>query len=186
MNVATGRNEAVREQFARLAREHEAFLMQRATRLCNGDTDWAKDLVQDALISGYAAFREGQFVEGSFAKAWLARILTNRFINEYKRKKKWDSGVDFSLLEDKTSGEADSPDSSLLASMLDKPLLAALNKLPEAQRLCVLFVDVEQLEYAEAARILEVPVGTVRSRLARARLELYKLLLPYARSRRII
>ena len=135
----------------------------------------------------------GKFQEGGNLKAWLTRILVNIYLNDYQRKQKWDAGV---TVEHLTSGGEGGPESThaaeetvpgatLMANTLDEPLEKALAALPEGFRLCVLLVDVEGMEYVEAAAALGVPVGTVRSRLARARFKLHELLADYARERRI-
>ncbi len=183
-----------RAAFADLARRHEAALMGAALRLCRGDHDWAQDLVQDALVRAYVAYLEGRFREGTDARPWLLRILTNLFINEYHRRRKFESGPDLDTLT--SLGEAgpaqthaapsDVPGVALLAGTLDEELEKALAMLPEVLRLCVLLVDVEGLEYAEAALALNVPIGTVRSRLARGRMKLHDLLQGFARRRGIL
>ena len=178
----------LRTRYAALARSVEPDLLRHALRLCNGDLDWAKDLTQDALIAGYVVAREGKLEQGAGVRCWFVRVVTNRFINEYNRKKRWIADVDTDKLEDHPSGSEPSPtaEEAICADTLDEPLAAAVMQLPEEQRLCVLLVDVGELTYAEAAELLRTPVGTVRSRLARGRLKLYSLLLPYARSRRIV
>ncbi len=183
-----------RAAFAKLARQHEAALMGAALRLCRGDHDWAQDLVQDSLVRGYLAFLAGRFREGTDARPWLLRILTNLFINEYHRRRKFESGPDLDTLT--SSGESgpvqthaapqDVPGVALLAGTLDEELEQALAMLPEILRLCVLLVDVEGLEYTEAAQALNVPIGTVRSRLARGRMKLHDLLQGFACRRGIL
>lgn len=206
--------EKKRDRFMALARRFEADLLRFARRLCRGGEDCAQDLAQDTLIRAYEAFLAGQYRppenressgsassnsgggsddSGNF-RAWLLRIQSNRFINEYRRRKKWDADVNVETLT--TGGEvgppathaspADVPGSALLEDTLDEPLERALARLPEGMRLCVLLVDVQGLEYAEAARILNIPVGTVRSRLSRARFLLQDWLRHYAIERRII
>ncbi|HWD41713.1 MAG TPA: RNA polymerase sigma factor [Fimbriimonas sp.] len=178
-----------KERYSRIAHALEADLLRYAMRLSGGDLDWAKDLVQDVLITGYTSFTRGELPDGPHARPWLLRVLTNRFINQYNRKRKWEAGLDVATLESEASGLIPSVaagQEELVDSTLDEPLEAALNALPEDQRACVVLVDVEQLEYAEAAAILQIPIGTVRSRLARARLRLYTLLKPYAQARGII
>ncbi len=183
-----------RAAFGALVNTHQADLLRVARRLCRNSEDRAQDLVQDALVRAYEAFRAGRFdAEAGSARAWLVRILTNHFINEYRRAQKWDAGLTVDTL---TSGGAagppqthaapgDVPGQTLLSQTLDEPLERALAELSDRLRLCVLLVDVEGLEYAEAARTLGVPIGTVRSRLARARLQLQELLKDYARERGI-
>ncbi|MDX1933212.1 MAG: sigma-70 family RNA polymerase sigma factor [Capsulimonadales bacterium] len=183
-----------RERFAQIAKQCEAALMRAALRLCRGGNDCAQELVQEALVRGYEAFRAGKFREGFSPSAWLTRILTNNFINEYRRKQKWDAGVDVDTLtaggevgpESTRARASEVPESALLEGEFDEPLEKALNALPEGLRIVVLLVDVEERSYQEAAELLKIPVGTVRSRLSRARYALQDMLKEYARNRRII
>ena len=183
-----------RAEFAALVRQQESDLMRAALRLCRGDHDWASDLLQDALIRAYEAYLDGRFQTGSNARPWLMRILTNLFINDYRRRRKWDAGVDVDTLT--ASGEtgppsthaapADTPGHTLLAQTLDEELQQALWQLSDGLRLCVILVDMQGLEYAEAAQALGIPIGTVRSRLARARMQLQDLLRDFGRRRRLL
>jgi len=174
-----------RDEYGRLARSLETALLVHGLRLCGGDVDWAKDVVQEALVKGYSAYRDGGLGRDSNPKAWLLRILTNTFINQYNRKRKWESGLDIEKV-DLAGPRSASLEDLAFTGVLEEPLQSALDALPEEQRICVLLIDVEQFEYAEAAKLLNVPIGTVRSRLARARIKLYSLLLPYAQNRRLI
>jgi len=177
-----------REQFGTMARRCEAILIASARRLVRGDDDRVFDLVQEALVRGYEAFRAGKFLEGGRPCAWLARILTNHFINEYNRDKKWNAGV---TVDDLTAGGEIGPaatrtggaDQVLLRETLDEPLERALAALPEGLRLAVILVDIQDLSYQEAAELLNIPIGTVRSRLARARYQLAEALASYAAER---
>jgi RNA polymerase sigma-70 factor (ECF subfamily) len=172
----------------------QADLLRTARRLCRGDDDKAQDLVQDALIRGYEAYLDGKFIPGSNGRAWLIRILTNGFINIYRRSQKWDAAIDVDTLT--SSGEAgpesthapasEVPGNRLVEDTLDEPLEKALNALSNGLRVCVVLVDIEGLDYAEAAAALKIPVGTVRSRLSRARFQLHEALSAYARERRLI
>lgn len=178
-----------RAEFAALVRLQESDLMHAALRLCRGNHDRASDLVQDTLIRAYEAYQDGRFQAGSNARPWLLRILTNLFINDYRRRQKWEASVDVDTLT--ASGEvgppsthaapADTPGFNLLSQTLDEELENALQKLSDGLRLCIVLVDMQGLEYAEAAQALGVPIGTVRSRLARARMQLQDLLRDYAR-----
>lgn len=160
--------------------------------MTSGDEDRAQDLVQDALVRAYEAYGQGRFQEGTNAYAWLLRILTNVFINDYHRRRRWEARLDREALAGRSeevcdrvpANAADRPDAALLEATLDEPLEQALGALSPEMRACVLLVDVEGLEYAEAAKALKVPVGTIRSRLARARLQLHALLYGYAQERR--
>jgi RNA polymerase sigma-70 factor (ECF subfamily) len=180
-----------RDRYAAIARSCERDLLRHANRLTGGDVDWAKDLVQDALIAGYQSALEGKLDESKSTKAWLLRILTNRFINQLKRKRKWESAA---AVEDADQGVASAPmsaqiphpDARLMNETFTEAVDGAVRKLPEDQRLCVLCVDIQGLSYEEAASALQIPIGTVRSRLARARLHLHDLLIPFAKSQRLI
>jgi RNA polymerase sigma-70 factor (ECF subfamily) len=196
-----------RKAFAEMVRRHEVELLRVAQRLCgraHGGEDHARDLVQDAVVAAYEAVLEGKFVAPQESgtpeahrreRAYLLRILTNRFINGYRRQKKWDAGV---TIEDVTIGgeiaplpslqanAVDKPDENLLSQTLEEPLERALLSLSEGLRVCVILVEIEGLEYAEAAAVLNIPVGTVRSRLSRARVQLQELLQDYARQHRLL
>lgn len=186
--------EMQREQFLQMVRRCEATLLRTARRLCRGAEDSAQDLVQDSLVRAYEFFRQGRFREGHNPQAWLTRILTNHFINGYRRKSRWEAGVDVDTLT--AGGEigppsthapgSERPDAALLDATLDEPLERALAALPESLRLVVLLVDVEDYSYAEAAELMGVPVGTIRSRLARARYQLQDSLREYAKERGLI
>ena len=183
-----------RAEFAALARNHERDLVRAARRLCRGDGDRAADLVQDTLVRAYEASLDGRFQPGTNARPWLLRILTNLYINDHNRRKRWDAGIDVETLT--SSGEAgpesthaapaDIPGVTLMADTLDEELEAALAKLSEGLRLCVILVDMQGLEYTEAAAALGIPVGTVRSRLSRARMQLQDILRDFGRQRRLL
>lgn len=200
MNV-TGNNPTIdsvqlRARFATLAARCEADLLRTSRRLCRGDEDRAQDFVQDALIRAYVACREGRFdLNASHAetRGYLLRTVTNLFINEYRRRIKWDAGTDVDTL---TSGgqsgpiqthakAADVPGTGLDDTTLDEPLENALAALSEASRLVIIMVDIEERSYEETAQILQIPIGTVRSRLARTRQQLRELLHSYAVERRL-
>ncbi len=188
---------STRAAFAALAARCEADLLRVARRLCRGNEDKAQDFVQDALVRAYVAYREGKFdMNASFpeTRGYLLRTVTNLFINDYRRHLKWDAGTDVDTLtaggetgpEQTRARAADIPGYQLEGSALDEPLETALAVLSDASRLVVMLVDVEERTYEEAARLLEVPIGTVRSRLARARQQLRELLYTYAIERRLI
>lgn len=183
-----------RAEFSALVRRHETDLMRTALRLCRADHDRASDLVQDTLVRAYEAYQDGRFQADTNARPWLLRILTNLFINDYKRRQKWDAGVDVDTLT--ASGEtgppsthaapSDTPGFTLLTQTLDEELERALAMLSDVLRTCVVLVDMQGLEYAEAAAALGVPIGTVRSRLARARMQLQDILRDYARRKGLL
>jgi RNA polymerase sigma-70 factor (ECF subfamily) len=181
-------------QYAVIVDNCRGDLLRAARRLCAGNDDKAQDFVQDALVRGYEAFRKGRFAPGSNAKAWLRQIMVNNFINAYRRSRRWDSGITVDELTSSwESGPAathapisDLPEHRMLCRSLDEPVEAALSRLPCGLRECVILVDIEGLEYSEAAEVLRVPVGTVRSRLFRGRGLLSKSLRPYARAHRLL
>ena len=181
---------ARRLAFAMLARQQETALMRAALRLCRSDHDRASALVLETLIRAYQPYLAGRFQDGPNAWPWLLRILTNLFINEHNCRKRWDTEIDLDRLT--FSGEAGpaqihaAPDIvhgvALLARTLDEELEAALAMLPDDLRLCIVLVDIEGLPYEDSAQVLGIPIGTVRSCLARARMNLFDLLWVCSRS----
>lgn len=165
-----------RAAFAEIARRHQPALLRTARRLCGQDRDLAQDIVQDTLVSAYKAYLDDRF-DGRHPGAWLTRILTNSYLYA-KRQNRTDSGLETDMISNSDSigngwnGKVPSPDQALMQGTLSEPLERALMSLPESQRICVILADVEELPYAEVAQILQVPIGTVRSRLARARMQM--------------
>ncbi len=174
-----------RAAFLELLREHERDVRLAAQRLCFGNEDRAQDLAQDAFLRAYEACLNGRFHAGGNGRAWLLRILTNLAINDFHKRCRGPVGQDADV-PNSYALPADVPGESLLARTLDEELETALATLPDALRQCVHLVDGEGLEYADAARALHIPIGTVRSRLSRARLKLHGLLHGYARDRRLV
>lgn len=185
----TGRD-ARRLAFERLAAPHAADLYGAALRMARNPDD-AQDLAQDTLVRAYVAF--DSFETGTNFRAWLLRILTNGYINLYRRRQKigfvpWDEGTDegTSRLSRAQGDRRAEPEAALLASAMDAEIEAALARLAEGVRLTLLLVDVEEMSYEEAAAALAVPIGTVRSRLNRGREQMRRLLHDYARERRLV
>jgi RNA polymerase sigma-70 factor (ECF subfamily) len=184
---------ARRAAFTKLALEHEGALLRAARRMYVAEEEKAQDLVQETLVRAYQSFLQDGF-DGANARAWLARILTNLFINDYRRSRKWEASVTVDELT--SSGQAgppqtqaaacDMPGVKLMADTLDEELEKALASLSEPLRLCAVLVDVEGLDYAEAAAALGIPIGTVRSRLSRARMLLHDLLQGFAARKGLI
>jgi RNA polymerase sigma-70 factor, ECF subfamily len=179
-----------RRDFMAVYTLHERDLMRLSRRLNLGKEERAQDLFQETVVKAYAVSREKR-LDPATAKSWMMRIMTNLFINEYRRSKKWDADVDVETLTcsgesgpDQThAAKADVPGVTLLAHTLDEELEWALAHLTEPLRLTVTLVDMQGLEYGEAAQVLGVPIGTVRSRLARARMQLHDLLQDFAKKR---
>jgi RNA polymerase sigma-70 factor (ECF subfamily) len=161
-----------------------------ALRMTRNPAD-AQDLVQETFVKAYAAF--GQFEQGTNLKAWLYRILTNTFINTYRKKQRDPYKGTISDLEDWQLGEAESAtamssrsaEAEAIDHLPDSAVKDALQSIPEDFRLAVYFADVEGFSYQEIADIMKTPVGTVMSRLHRGRRLLRGLLTDYAADRGI-
>lgn len=152
----------------------------------------AADLVQETYVKAFAAF--GQFTQGTNLKAWLYRILTNTFINTYRKKQRDPYQGTIDELEDWQMGGATSAtlsttsrsaEAEAIDHLPDSAVKDALQKVPEDFRLAVYLADVEGFSYQEIADIMKTPVGTVMSRLHRGRRLLRELLGDYARERGI-
>jgi RNA polymerase sigma factor (sigma-70 family) len=150
------------------------------------DQDDAKDLVQDTYLKAYRFIES--FQKGTNAKAWLFRILKNSFINDYRKKTKEPSKVDYQEVEAYyNSEEVDrqiTPDLRVesLKDMIGDEISNALNSLDVDFRTVIILCDLEGFKYEEMAKILDIPIGTVRSRLHRARNLLKEKLSQYAKS----
>ena len=165
-------------------------LYAAAMRMTRNPAD-AADLVQETYVKAFKAF--GRFKQGTNLKAWLYRIQTNTFINEYRKKQRDPYRGSIDELEEWQLGEAESATSTMGRSaeaeaidrLPDSAVKNALQELPEDFRLAVYFADVEGFSYQEIADIMKTPVGTVMSRLHRGRRQLRDLLADYARDRGI-
>jgi len=144
--------------------------------LCRGQHDRTQDLAQDTLVRAYQAYLEGRFQHGPDVWPWLLRILTNLFINDLNHRKRWVAG-----LASTHAAPADVPGMDLMARLLDEELEHALALLPDTLRVCVLLCDMAGLSDEETAQILNIPIGTVRSRLACARMKRHDLLQDFAK-----
>jgi RNA polymerase sigma-70 factor (ECF subfamily) len=175
-------------RFAELAMPYMSALYSAALRMTRNPQD-AEDLVQEAYLRAYRGF--GGFQEGTNLKAWLYKILTNTFINTYRAKKRRPHEVDLDDTEDfflfrrlgglEAAAAQRSPESEVLDRIPDEMVKAALEALPEQFRMAVLLADVEGFSYKEIAEIMDVPIGTVMSRLHRGRKALQKELWEFGR-----
>lgn len=148
------------------------------------DEDDAKDLVQETYLKAFRFINS--FEEGTNAKAWLFRILKNSFINDYRKKSKEPNKVDYNDVETYYNSEDANaeitPDLRVeaLQDMIGDEVTNALNSLAVDFRTVIILCDLEGFTYEEMAKILDIPIGTVRSRLHRARNLLKEKLKSYA------
>jgi len=176
--------------FAEQAMPFMDSLYSAALRMTRNRAD-AEDLVQETYLRAYRGF--GGFTEGTNLKAWLYRILTNTYINTYRAKKRRPDETDLEDVEDlylyrrlggleaATAGR--SAEDELMDWFTRAEVKDAIEALPESFRMAVLLADVEGFAYKEIAEILDIPIGTVMSRLHRGRKALQKELYEFARQR---
>ena len=161
-----------------------------AMRLTRNPSD-AEDLLQETYLRAYRGF--GSFKEGTNLRAWLYRILTNAFINTYRKRQREPQTISDSEVEEwylyerlGAEGAEASAEAQVLESLPDEDVQEALASLPDQFRLAVLLADVEGFSYKEIAEILEVPIGTVMSRLHRGRRALERRLWDVMRDRGLV
>lgn len=162
-------------------------LYNTAYRMTRNAED-AEDLVQETYLKAYRYY--DKFEEGTNFKAWLFKIMKNTFINNYRKKQQAPTLSDFAEIEesfenqvseDATRQQLKNPEEELLENVLDEDVQRSLDKLPPDYRMVVILADLEGFSYKEIADILEVPVGTVMSRLYRGRRLLEAAMLDFAR-----
>lgn len=182
-----------RELFTRDALPYLDALYSAALRYTRNPAD-AEDLVQEAMIKAYSAFH--QFRPGTNLRAWLYRILTNTYINNYRRAQRQPQQVSadantgddgsFNLFDRIAETTAAPAEVEVLSRLTDEQVRQALADLPEQFRMAVYLADVEGFRYAEIAEIMDTPIGTVMSRLHRGRAALQRALYDYARERGLV
>ena len=174
---------ARRANFEKEMLPHLTSLYNVAVRMIR-DPDNAEDLVQETYIRAYKYFEK--FESGTNAMGWLVRIMKNLYINQYRKEVAAPAKVDYDEIENfyaniRSTGSDDNDlQEKLFGSLLDDEVSAALLELPDEFRTTVILFDIEGLTYTEIADISEIPVGTVRSRLHRARRMLRDKLRDYA------
>lgn len=155
-----------------------------------GDSDDADDLVQETYLKVFRFF--DKFEKDTNYKAWLFRILKNSYINDYRKSVKEPNKIDYedvqNFYENIRSDEVETRhyEQDAFSNLLDDEISNALTKLPEDFRTVIILSDIEGFTYDEIADFVDVPVGTVRSRLYRARKMLYAKLYDYAKNRRFV
>lgn len=170
-------------EFEAEALVHLDALYGLALRLTGGDEARAEDLVQEAVLKAYRAW-DG-FERGTNSRAWLMTILRNAFINDYRKRRRRpqpveldDDVADRSVFGDLRDVD---PEGRFFDRLIDDEVVAAIDELPDEFRIPVVLSDLEGLSYQEVADSMGIPVGTVKSRLFRARKRLQGRLYSYAR-----
>jgi RNA polymerase sigma-70 factor, ECF subfamily len=182
------RQETSKELFEREALNHLDELFASALRMTR-QKEAAEDLISEVYAKAWKAFH--QYAPGTNLRAWLYKILTNTYINHYRQKQRQPLMVELDRPADSDTGTGgdlydrilgasknpfDIPDQALANRILDQDLKAAIDHLPDEFRLAVLLSDVQNFSYQEIADILDIPIGTVRSRLWRGRRLLQRVL----------
>nr|RZI34668.1 ECF RNA polymerase sigma factor SigR [Cryobacterium sp. SO1] len=188
LSVMTTDTTDMRDLFEAQAMPFIDQLYAAAMRMTRNPSD-AQDLVQETFVKAFASFK--QFEQGTNLKAWLYRILTNTFINTYRKKQREPYQGTIDDLEDWQLGGAESTtatssrsaEAEAIDHLPDSAVKDALQSIPEDFRLAVYFADVEGFSYQEIAEIMKTPIGTVMSRLHRGRRLLRELLAGYAQER---
>ena len=179
-------------KFADLAMPYMPQLYSAALRMTRNPAD-AEDLVQETYLKAYRGF--GTFREGTNLKAWLYRILTNAYINDYRKAKRRPDEVELDDLDDLyvyrgLGGDhvhtGRTPEAAVLEQIPEPAVKEALESIPDDFRIAVLLADVEGFQYREIADILDIPIGTVMSRLHRGRKLLQKALWEFAEERGLV
>jgi RNA polymerase sigma-70 factor (ECF subfamily) len=177
------------KEFEQQTLPHMEVLYNYALRM-TGNREDANDLLQETFLKAFRFW--DKFEQGTNLRAWLFRIMKNTYINVYRKEVKEPDTVDYdeiegyyNLIRDQTSDDNDLQE-KMFGQLLDDDVSKALESLPEEFRTVVILCDIEGLAYEEIAEFLQIPVGTVRSRLHRGRKLLYTALYDYAKNRGFI
>lgn len=182
-----------RETFSVDAMQYAPQLFSTALRMTRNRAD-AEDLVQETFTKAWRAFDSYQ--QGTNLRAWLFRIMTNTYINRYNAKMRRPTETELDEVEElflfrrlgafDQSKMSDSAEDQMLELFTDDEVKNAIEELPEAFRIPLLMSDVEGFSYKEIAEMLDVPIGTVMSRLHRGRKAMHKMLYDYAKDRGLV
>ena len=186
-SAATERkNQRSQIEFEKQMLPHLDALYRSALSMTKNPGD-AEDLVQETFVRAFQFF--AQFQGGTNARAWLFRIMTNLYINSYRKKTREPDRVSYDEMEDfylynrlsdaQTSGIAASPEDVILTQVQAEAIQDAIDKLPDEYRETVVLADINEFSYQEIAEMLDIPIGTVRSRLSRGRRLVQKSLWAY-------
>jgi len=176
----------LRQEFEKLAYQYMDALYSTALRLTRNQLD-AEDLLQDTYLRAFRFY--DKFARGTNFKAWIFKILTNTFINRYRKKQREPQKVDFEKVEFSFSEEIDTRQEAapkeavnyeVYNELFDDKIKEALDKLSDDFRIVVILCDVHGFSYKEIAEIIGTPIGTVMSRLSRGRKQLQRILEDYA------
>lgn len=163
-------------EFERVALVYMDILYNTALRM-TGNKQEAEDLVQETFLRAFKSF--GRFRRNTNAKAWLFKIMTNIYINRYRKQTRFPQTE---LKEEVVApGQMSDPDAEFFSQLLEPEVEEALESLPAEFRLAIVLVDLQGFSYQEAAEIIGCPVGTVRSRIARGRSRLSSQLYQFTR-----
>jgi RNA polymerase sigma-70 factor (ECF subfamily) len=184
--VSAETRSAEERNFEAAAMPYLDALYNTAYRMTRNAQD-AEDLVQETYLKAYKYY--DKFEEGTNLKAWLFKILKNTFINSYRKAQLQPPQSDFADIEESFESQISedaarqnrNPEEELLENVLDEDVQLAIDRLPQDYRMVVLLADLEGFSYKEISDILEIPVGTVMSRLYRGRRLLESEMLSYAR-----
>ncbi len=184
---------ADQKAFAREAMQYTPQLYSTALRMTRNPAD-AEDLVQETFLRAYRAF--DHYEEGTNLRAWLFRIMTNTYINMYRKKQRQVQETELGDVEDlflyrrlrwfDSNAVAESAESQMLALFPEAAVRDAVEALPEEYRVPMLLADVQGFSYKEIAEMLDIKIGTVMSRLHRGRTRLQKALYDHAKERGIV
>jgi RNA polymerase sigma-70 factor (ECF subfamily) len=184
---SNGLDQETRSRLEQAALEHIDALYRTALRMTRNPSD-AEDLVQEAYLRAFRSLH--QFTEGTNLRAWLFRILTNTYINEYRRRQRRPTSSSLDdleefylydhLIDSRVQPADERPEDVVLQRLTHDDVIAAIESLSEEFRQVVLLADVEGFSYREIAEIVGIPVGTVMSRLFRARRRLQRQLYDFA------